>query len=93
MEGKTYVWVRARTDEDGRITPEAFRIGDAVLPIARVAERREARATKAGGRGTRYTILVGQTQMYLFMDEDRRWFLPEPDARRTRAAAADFFPS
>ncbi len=77
MEGKTYVWVRARTDVNGTVTPEAFRRGDELLPIARVAERREARATKQGGRGIRYTILVGQTRLYLYMDEDRRWFVEE----------------
>ena len=77
MEGKTYVWVRARTDENGRTTPEAFRLGDALLPIARVVERREARATKQGGRGTRCTVVVGQTRMYLYLDEDRRWFVEE----------------
>lgn len=77
MEGKTYVWVRARTDVNGIVTPEAFRWGDELLPIARVAERREARATKQGGRGIRYTILVGQTRLYLYMDEDRRWFVEE----------------
>lgn len=75
MEGKTYVWVQARTDVNGRVTPEAFRLGDELLPIARVTERREARATKQGGRGMRYTVLVGQTLLYLYLDEDRRWFV------------------
>ena len=52
MKGKTYVWVRARTDANGVITPEAFKIEEQL-------------------------VRVGAHDIYLFLDEDRRWFLEE----------------
>lgn len=77
MKGKTYVWVRARTDANGVITPEAFKIEEQLVRVDGVMACRPAHATKAGGRGTRYTVRVGAQEIYLFLDEDRRWFLEE----------------
>ena len=54
-----------------------LRLHDQTLPIDRVTDRRAAHATKAGGQGTRYTVHVGPRQLYLFLDEDRRWFVEE----------------
>ena len=36
--------------------------------------RRRAAATKVGGTGIRYTIMIGGRQTYLFEDEDQ-WFV------------------
>lgn len=77
MKGMTPVRVRAWADTDGRITPEAFTLRGQTLAIDRVDERREARATKAGGQGTRYTVRTGQAMFRLFMDDGRRWYLEE----------------
>ena len=38
-------------------------------PIDRVCGRRRAAATKVGGTGIRYTIIIGGRQTYLFEDE------------------------
>ena len=43
-------------------------------PIDRVCSRQRAAATKVGGTGIRYTIMIGGRQTYLFEDEDQ-WFV------------------
>ena len=43
-------------------------------PSARVCRGKRAAATKVGGPGCRYTILIGGRQTYLFEDEDQ-WFV------------------
>ena len=40
----------------------------------RVCSRQRAAATKVGGTGIRYTIMIGGRQTYLFEDEDQ-WFV------------------
>lgn len=42
--------------------------------IDRVCSRQRAAATKVGGTGIRYTIMIGERQTYLFEDEDQ-WFV------------------
>jgi len=42
--------------------------------IDRICGRRRAEATKVGGTGMRYTIMVSGRQTYLFEDEDQ-WFV------------------
>ena len=42
--------------------------------IDRVCSRQKAAATKVGGTGIRYTIMIGGRQTYLFEDEDQ-WFV------------------
>ncbi len=74
-----YVKVCARADEKGNITPVAFTMNGQTLPIARVIERRDARETKAGGRGKRFLVRVGNKQICLYLDEDRRWFVEVED--------------
>ncbi len=39
--------------------------------IDRVCSRQRAAATKVGGTGIRYTIMIGGRQTYLFEDEDQ----------------------
>ena len=63
-----------RTDANGVITPEAFKIGaagevDGVWLAAR-------RSYKAGGRGTAHRA---RGRALPVLDEDRRWFLEESD--------------
>lgn len=77
MSNRIYVKVRARTDEEGRITPLSFTIDGQTLPISRVLERREARETRAGGQGIRYLVRTGEHRIYLYLAEDRRWYVEE----------------
>ena len=42
--------------------------------IDRVCSKQRAAATKVGGTGIRYTIMIGGRQTYLFEDEDQ-WFV------------------
>ena len=42
--------------------------------IGRFCSRQRAAATKVGGTGIRYTIMIGGRQTYLFEDEDQ-WFV------------------
>lgn len=42
--------------------------------IDRVCSRQRAAATKVGGTGIRYTIMIRGRQTYLFEDEDQ-WFV------------------
>ena len=77
MSDRIYVKVRGKTDEDGRITPLSFTKDGQTMPISRVLERREARETRAGGQGTRFLVRVGNHQVCLHLDEDRRWYVEE----------------
>ena len=45
-----------------------------IVAIDRVCSRQRAAATKVGGTGIRYTIMIGGRQTYLFEDEDQ-WFV------------------
>lgn len=42
--------------------------------IDRICGSRRAAASKVGGTGIRYTIMIGGKQTYLFEDEDQ-WFV------------------
>ncbi len=77
MTERVYVKVCAKCDEAGRITPVAFTREGQTLPITRVVECREAKETRAGGRGFRYLVRVGDHQTCLYMDEERRWYVEE----------------
>lgn len=79
MMQKHYVRVCARADADGHITPEAFTLFGRTLPITQVLECREARQTRQGGQGARYLIRAGRWQTYLYLDDDRRWYVEEDE--------------
>lgn len=79
MSKRICVKVRAMTDEEGKITPLSFTKDGQTLPISRVLERREARETRAGGQGIRYLVCAGNQPTYLYLGEDRRWYVEEND--------------
>lgn len=75
MVRKVYVDVLAAWSRDGRITPRVVKWEDGRrFPIDRVLDVRPAASLKAGGAGTRYTVRIGQTQSFLFLEQDR-WFV------------------
>lgn len=47
------------------------------LPIDRVADCREARAAKSGGRDLRYSVCVAWKQRCLFPDTEQRGYVEE----------------
>lgn len=60
---------------DGTKTPISLTFEDGKeYRIDRICGRRRAAATKVGGTGIRYTILVAGKQTYLFEDDDQ-WFV------------------
>ena len=75
MVRKVDVDVLAAWSRDGPITPRGVKWVDGRrFPIDRVLDVRPAVSLKAGGAGTRYTVRIGQTQSFLFLEQDR-WFV------------------
>ena len=81
---KVYVPVEVCFGEDGRMLPRAITWEDGHRSeIDRVTDIRPAPALKAGGRGDRYTVLIGGKQSYLFFERSAqvvgcrlgRWFV------------------
>ena len=71
---KVYVTVEAVFSPDGTLTPTAVVWEDRTrYEIDRVLDVRRAVSLKAGGSGLRYTVRIGRTETYLFLEEDR-WF-------------------
>ena len=72
---KVYVRVRAQFEPDGRLLPLSVTWEDGrEYPIDKVTNVCRAASLKAGGAGVRYTVLIGRTETYLFLEEDR-WFV------------------
>lgn len=75
MARKVFVEVIAKFDTEGKITPLSLLWEDGtVYEIDRVTDICRAASLKAGGMGTRYTVIIRRKQSYLFC-EDRRWFV------------------
>lgn len=72
---KVCVAVLVSVSPDRTKTPVSLTFEDGkTYPIDRVCNRQRAAASKVGGTGIRYTILVRGKQTYLFEDEDQ-WFV------------------
>ena len=73
---KTYVKVTVEYDEEGIITPLSIEWEDGrIYEIDRILDKRKAASTKAGGMGIRYTVKIGRTITYLFLDCFNKWFV------------------
>ena len=76
---KVYVEVNEDHRPDGTILPRSFVWEDGRrYTIDRVIDVRQAASTKAGGTGLRYTVIVRQREVYMFLEEVRdlrRWFM------------------
>ncbi|MDO4269532.1 MAG: hypothetical protein Q4C72_01290 [Eubacteriales bacterium] len=72
---KIYVDVLAAWTKEGRIVPKVVKWADgSKFPIDSILDVRPAAAQHVGGAGTRYTVRIGRTQSFLFLEEDR-WFV------------------
>lgn len=72
---KVYVDVVARIDSDGSVTPlTVIWENGKKYEIDRVYSVQRAYATKVGGTGIRYEIVVSGKKTYLFEDEGK-WFV------------------
>jgi hypothetical protein len=71
---KTYVDVILRQDREGKTHPLSLIFGDKTYEIDRVKSVQRAAATKVGGTGIRYTIVVSGKESFLFEDEGK-WFV------------------
>ncbi|NLP37455.1 MAG: hypothetical protein GX357_07365 [Firmicutes bacterium] len=72
---KTYVQVEARFYPDGKLEPVCFWWNGRRISIDRVIDIRQACSLKAGGHGTRFTCRVSNKIIYLFFDQNGRWFV------------------
>ena len=77
---KVYVDVYALMRQDGTLLPKGFVWEDGEkYKIDRVLHAVPAASTKVGGRGTRYTVRIGNREQYMFLeDEENRWFMEIP---------------
>ena len=72
---KVYVTVDAEHKPDGSCRPLSIRLADnSFVEIDRVKQICRA-ATMVGGRGIRYTIIIGRHETYLFNEQNGRWFV------------------
>lgn len=72
---KVYVAVTARFETDGRLAPLSITWEDgSEYGIDRIVDVRRAASLKAGGAGIRYTVKIGNTETFLFLEENK-WFV------------------
>lgn len=72
---KVFVEVTVKVSPEGEVRPLTITFEDGIVyEIDRLKQRCRAHATKVGGTGIRYTIVVNNRETYLFEDEGR-WFV------------------
>lgn len=72
---KVFVEVTVKVSPDGDKRPLTIKFEDGIVyQIDRLKQRCRAHATKVGGTGIRYTIVVNGQETYLFEDEEK-WFV------------------
>ena len=72
---KVYVEVQLTVSPDGDVRPNTIKFEDGtVYEIDRLRHRCRAHATKVGGTGIRYTVVIRGQETYLFED-DGKWFV------------------
>lgn len=72
---KVFVEVTVKVSPEGEVRPLTITFEDGIVyEINRLKSRCRAHATKVGGTGIRYTIVVNNHETYLFED-DGRWFV------------------
>ena len=72
---KIYVSVKAVFYPDGGLKPISLIWEDGhEYAIDKITDIRRAASLKAGGTGIRYTCMIENKQIYLFLEEDR-WFM------------------
>ena len=72
---KVYVEVQLTVSPEGDIRPNTIKFEDGtVYEIDRLRHRCRAHATKVGGTGIRYSVVIRGEETYLFEDEGK-WFV------------------
>ena len=72
---KVYVQVQLTVSPEGDVRPNTIKFEDGtVYEIDRLRHRCRAHATKVGGTGIRYTVVIRGQETYLFED-DGKWFV------------------
>ena len=72
---KVYVEVQLTVSPEGDVRPNTIKFEDGtVYVIDRLKHRCRAHATKVGGTGIRYTVVIRGQETYLFED-DGKWFV------------------
>lgn len=72
---KVYVEVQLTVSPEGNVRPNTIKFEDGtVYEIDRLRHRCRAHATKVGGTGIRYTVVIRGQETYLFEDEGK-WFV------------------
>ena len=79
MQEKTFrrvdVGVTLKVSPEGNVRPLTITFENGkTYTIDRLKERKRAAATKVGGTGIRYTVVIQNRETYLFEDDDR-WFV------------------
>ena len=73
---KVYVTVTAEFTADGILLPRSFIWEDGrCYQIDRVKDKRRAASTKAGGVGERYTCIVEGKEVFLYYEDNNKWFM------------------
>lgn len=72
---KVFVGVQLTVSPEGDVRPNTIKFEDGtVYEIDRLKHRCRAHATKVGGTGIRYTVVIRGQETYLFED-DGKWFV------------------
>ena len=72
---KVYVTVTLLVTPEGDKRPLSITFENGkVYEIDRLCQRTRAHATKVGGTGIRYTVIINNQQTYLFEDEGK-WYV------------------
>ena len=75
---KVYVDVYAVMLRNGTVMPRRFQWEDgAIYQIDRILHITPASATKFGGRGNSYTVMIEGQEKYIFREDDK-WFMEAP---------------
>ena len=70
---KVFVEVTVKVSPEGEVRPLSITFEDGIkYEIDRLKQRCRAHATKVGGTGIRYTIVVNNHETYL-LEDDGRW--------------------
>lgn len=73
---KRYVEIIAKFEPAGRLMPLEIVWKDGRhFEIDKVLEIRRASSLKAGGAGVRYKCMISGQERFLFLEDDRRWFV------------------
>ena len=71
---KVFVEVEIRISPEGEVRPLRLKLEDQTFEIDRLKQKTRAHATRVGGTGIRYTVVICGTETFLF-EYEGRWFV------------------